>query len=137
MKLLLFSCVHSAHGCSADCFNCCFDLNFHPALVSCIRMIMVLRALKRALPISISFFCIHTSRHCDMYVGAWRFRFSILCTARAMPSSRTHTVHAPTTHIIKKEYVPIKPCNQQDQKTQICSPNRWMNWQHSNLVVKD
>ena len=106
MKLLLFSCVHSAHGCSADCFNCCFDLNFHSALVSCIRMIMVLRVLKRALPISISFFCIHTSRHCDMHVGAWLFRFSILCTARAMPSSRTHTIHAPTTHIIKKEYVP-------------------------------
>ena len=91
MKLLLFSCAHSAHGCS-HCFPCCFDLNFHSAVVSSIRLITMLRVLKRALSISISLFSVHTSLNCNMYVGAWLFICSSLCTAEAMPSSRTHTI---------------------------------------------
>ena len=110
MTLLLFSCAHAAHGCSSY-FPCCFDLNFHSAVVSSIRMIMMLRVLKRALPSSISFFFVHTSPNCDMYVGAWLFIFSILCTAEAMPSSRTHTIHTPTTHIIKRNMSPSNPAS--------------------------
>lgn len=132
-------CLFSSHGCSAHYFLCCFDLNlnFHSIVVCSIRIIMMLRVLKRSLPIWISFFVVHTSLNCGMYVGAWLSIFSILCTAEAVPLSRTHTfINQPHRTYNQKgiicPYQTLHPA--QNRKTLLCSPNQRINWQHSNLL---
>lgn len=131
-------CLFSSHGCFCSLFPLLLWLESEFSIVVCsIRIIMMLRVLKRSLPIWISFFVVHTSLNCGMYVGAWLSIFSILCTAEAVPLSRTHTfINQPHRTYNQKgiicPYQILHPA--QNRKTLLCSPNQRINWQHSNLL---